>query len=67
MYLGDSEIDNSAFQIADISIGVKHRRVMPMLQSKYRLEFMELEGFISNLIGADFNFQEEMVQRNIQN
>lgn len=67
MYLGDSEIDNSAFQIADISIGIKHRRVMPSLQCKYRLEFLELEGFMSNLIDADFNFQEEMVQRNTQN
>jgi HAD superfamily hydrolase (TIGR01484 family) len=66
MYFGDSEIDDPAFQLADVSIGVKHRRVMPRLQCKYRVEFLELEGFLSNLIDADFDFQEEMVQRNIQ-
>jgi len=66
IYLGDSEIDDSAFQLADVSIGVKHRRVMPRLQCKYRVEFLELEGFLSNLIDMDFNFHEEMVQRNTQ-
>jgi len=67
MYIGASEIDNPAFQLADISIGIKHRRVMPTLQCKYRMEFLEFEGFMSKLIDADFNFQDEMVQRNIQN
>ena len=66
MYWGDSEIDDPAFQIAEVSIGIKHRRVMPRLQCKYRVEFLELEGFLSNLIEADFDFQEAMVQRNTQ-
>jgi HAD superfamily hydrolase (TIGR01484 family) len=66
MYLGDSEIDDFAFQLAEVSVGIKHRRVMPHLQCKYRVEFLELEGFLSNLIDADFDFQEEMIERNIQ-
>lgn len=66
LYLGDSEADNPAFQLADISVGIKHRRIMPPLQCKYRLEFLELERFLSNLIQADFDFQEEMVERNTQ-
>ena len=66
MYLGDSEIDDPAFQLADVSIGVKHRRVMPRLHCKYRVEFLELEGLLSNLIDTEFDFQEEMIQRNIQ-
>jgi HAD superfamily hydrolase (TIGR01484 family) len=66
MYLGDSEIDDAAFQLAEVSVGIKHRRIMPRLQCKYRVEFLELEGFLSNLIDADFDFQEEMIQRNIQ-
>ena len=66
MYLGDSEIDDSAFQLAEVSIGIKHRRIMPHLQCKYRVEFLELESFLSNLIDADFDFQEDMVQRNTQ-
>jgi HAD superfamily hydrolase (TIGR01484 family) len=64
IYLGDSEVDNSAFERADISIGIKHRRIMPPLQCKYRLEFLQLENFLSNLIDADFDFQEGTVERN---
>ena len=66
LYLGDSEIDDPAFQLADVSVGIKHRRIMPHLQCKYRVEFLELEGFISNLIDSGFQFQEEMVQKNTQ-
>jgi len=65
MYLGDSEVDNPAFQLADVSVGVKHRRIMPPLQCKYRLEFLGLENFLSTLMDADFDFQEEMLQQNM--
>jgi len=64
VYLGDSEVDDPAFQIAEISVGVKHRRVMPKLQCKYRIEFFEMENFLSKLVDSDFDFKEDMVQRN---
>lgn len=64
MYLGDSEVDDPAFRLADVSVGIKHRRVMPMLQCKYRLEFFELDNFIAKLIDADFDFKEGMLERN---
>ncbi len=64
MYMGDSEADDQAFQLADISVGIKHRRIMPALKCKYRLEFFELDSFLSKLIDSDFNFQEGMLQRN---
>jgi HAD superfamily hydrolase (TIGR01484 family) len=64
MYLGDSEADDPPFQIADISVGIKHRRVMPPLKCKYRLEFFELEVFLSKLIDSNFNFEEGMLQKN---
>jgi HAD superfamily hydrolase (TIGR01484 family) len=64
MYLGDSEADNPAFQIADVSVGIKHRQVMPQLLCKYRLEFFDLDRFLSAMIDADFDFQERMVERN---
>jgi HAD superfamily hydrolase (TIGR01484 family) len=64
MYWGDSEADNPAFQVAEISVGIKHTRIMPPLQCKYRLEFVELETFLSNLIDADFNFKEDMLETN---
>ena len=64
MYMGDSEVDNPAFQLAEVSVGVKHQRVMPALACKYRIEFLALDTFLSSLIDADFDFQEEMVESN---
>jgi HAD superfamily hydrolase (TIGR01484 family) len=66
IYFGDSEADNPAFQIADVSIGIKHQKVMPPLMCKYRLEFFELDRFLSDMIEADFDFQERMVERNTE-
>jgi HAD superfamily hydrolase (TIGR01484 family) len=65
MYLGDSEFDDSAFKLAEVSVGVKHTRSMPKLACKYRLEFMELERFFSDLIYAEFNFGEDMAEKNL--
>jgi len=64
MYLGDSEADDPAFQRADVSVGVKHRRVMPKLQCKYRVEFFELENLLNELIDSDFDFKESMATKN---
>jgi len=64
MYWGDSEVDNPAFELADVSIGIKHRRIMPELSCKYRLEFFELENFLMRLIESDFEFDEGMVEKN---
>jgi HAD superfamily hydrolase (TIGR01484 family) len=64
MYLGDSEADDPAFKLADVSVGVKHRRVMPKLQCKYRIEFFELENLLTELIDSDFDFKESMAAKN---
>lgn len=64
MYLGDSEADDPAFKLADISVGVKHRRIMPKLQCKYRIEFFELENLLTELIDSDFDFKESMATKN---
>lgn len=65
MYLGDSEADDPAFQLAEVSVGIKHRRVMPKLQCRYRIEFFELENLLTELIDSDFDFQEKMAARNV--
>ena len=64
MYLGDSEADDPAFKLAEVSVGVKHRRVMPKLQCKYRVEFFELENLLTELIDSDFDFKESMATKN---
>ena len=65
MYLGDSEADDPAFQLAEVSVGVKHRRIMPKLQCKYRVEFFELENLLTELIDSDFEFNEKMAAKNV--
>ena len=64
MYLGDSEADDPAFQLAEVSVGVKHRRIMPKLQCKYRVEFFELENLLTRLIDSNFDFRENMATKN---
>jgi HAD superfamily hydrolase (TIGR01484 family) len=64
MYLGDSEADDPAFELAEVSVGVKHRRIMPKLQCKYRVEFFELENLLTRLIDSNFDFQENMATKN---
>ena len=64
MYLGDSEADDPAFELAEVSVGVKHRRVMPELECKYRVEFFELENLLTRLIDSNFDFQEDMATMN---
>ncbi|MCL4437145.1 MAG: HAD-IIB family hydrolase [Thaumarchaeota archaeon] len=65
MYLGDSEMDNSAFEAADISIAVKHEESSPHLQSNYFLQFKDLPKFISDLMAAGFDFEPNMVVDNL--
>lgn len=64
LYLGDSEADNPAFEMADVSVGVKHLKVMPELSCRYLIEFFELEAFILKLLDNDLEFTEDMVQPN---
>jgi hypothetical protein len=60
MYLGDSEDDNPAFELAEVSIGIKHQKHLPELKCKYFLEFLKLEGFIAVLSDENLEFREDM-------
>jgi len=64
LYLGDSERDNPAFELADVSVGVKHQKAMPHMSCEYILEFLEVEVFIASLLEADLEFKPEMVTKN---
>ncbi|MBM3898393.1 MAG: HAD-IIB family hydrolase [Thaumarchaeota archaeon] len=61
MYLGDSEFDNPAFKLADISIGIVHKEMNPNLLSRYQMEFSKLETFFSRLLTANFDFRTSML------
>jgi HAD superfamily hydrolase (TIGR01484 family) len=64
MFFGDSEADDPAFQLAEVSVGVKHRRIMPKLRCKYRVEFFEVENLLTKLIDSNFDFKDNMATRN---
>lgn len=51
MYLGDSEMDNAAFEISDISLGVIHAETpLTSLSSDYFVRFEEVAKFLSTLL-----------------
>jgi HAD superfamily hydrolase (TIGR01484 family) len=62
IYLGDSENDNPAFKKSDISIGIRSdRRLNPMLDCKYMLDFSQLPLFLRGLMDNDFIFSEDIL------
>ena len=50
LYLGDSVADNSAFQVADIAIGVVHEGTSDDLISEYLIKFDDLPVFLEDLL-----------------
>jgi len=51
MYLGDSEIDNSAFEISDISLAIIHDETpLKSLSSDYFVRFEEVANFLNALL-----------------
>jgi trehalose-phosphatase len=57
LYMGDSEIDNSAFQNSNISIGVIHSETRPdNLESDFFVNFEDMPSFLENLVKSSFRF-----------
>jgi len=56
MYMGDSKIDNPAFEAADIGIGVLHRESKADLDCDYYVEFEDVAGFLRRLIENNLVF-----------
>ncbi len=51
MYLGDSKVDNAAFRIADIGIGVLHEGTTSELECNYHVKFKDVARFLKHLMG----------------
>ena len=57
MFLGDSEMDNSAFRACDVSIGVIHSSTKSeKLECDYLVEFKSVDSFFGELLGNDLVF-----------
>jgi trehalose-phosphatase len=56
LYMGDSPVDNSAFEAADISVGVVHAETAKSLASNYFVRFDDVADFLRCLLENDFCF-----------
>ena len=57
LYMGDSKVDNSAFEMADLSIGVIHAETpQDDLSCTYFVKFEQVPSFLNNLLENDMRF-----------
>ena len=55
-YIGDSPLDNPAFQRSDISIGVDHGQPMDQLACEYVVDASLLRSLLESLLASDLAF-----------
>jgi hydroxymethylpyrimidine pyrophosphatase-like HAD family hydrolase len=61
LYLGDSEMDNPAFRVSDISIGIIHDDIrLKALDSDYLVEFEYVPDFLNALLVNGFWFSSDL-------
>jgi trehalose-phosphatase len=60
LYLGDSEVDNSAFNVSSLSLGVVHDETpLDALDCEYFVKFENVPHFLRTLIKNDFQFRSD--------
>jgi len=59
MYLVDSELDNPAFKLADVSIGILHHETPSKLDCKFFVRFGDIEAFFRELWHNHLTFDSE--------
>lgn len=53
-YIGDSKPDNSAFDVADLAVGVLHKETCPSLRYDFSVNFPDVPAFFNSLLDNDF-------------
>jgi hydroxymethylpyrimidine pyrophosphatase-like HAD family hydrolase len=56
LFMGDSTVDNQAFELADIAVGVVHAETSKNLACDYFVRFEDIAGFFRCLLENDFRF-----------
>jgi trehalose-phosphatase len=60
LYLGDSEVDNSAFNVSNLSLGVVHDETpLDALNCEYYVKFEDVPHFLRTLIKNDLQFRSD--------
>jgi trehalose-phosphatase len=54
LYMGDSLVDNAAFEVADIAVGVLHKETPPNLLCDFHVKFEEVASFLRALLDNNF-------------
>ena len=63
IYLGDSENDNPAFKLADITIGIRSDpRLQPRLECDFILDYDKLASFLQRLLRNDLRFSDDAIK-----
>lgn len=56
LYMGDSSVDNAAFEAADIAVGVIHEETPDNLVCEYYVKFEDVTTFLQGLLKNRFRF-----------
>jgi trehalose-phosphatase len=56
LYMGDSSVDNAAFEAADIAVGVIHEETPDNLVCEYYVKFEDVATFLQGLLKNRFRF-----------
>jgi hydroxymethylpyrimidine pyrophosphatase-like HAD family hydrolase len=67
LYMGDSEADNPAFEVSDVSVGVIHKETCPeKLACDYLVKFEDVSSFLDMILANHFLFDSgfPMIRRN---
>ncbi len=60
LYMGDSAVDNAAFKVSDISIGVIHRETSGNLDCDYLIRFEDVASFLHVLLSKQLVFSVDL-------
>jgi len=60
LYMGDSTLDNPAFEQADVAVGVIHAETPTCLTCEYFVKFEDVAGFLNGLFQDGFRFSPEL-------
>ncbi len=59
MYMGDSKVDNLAFEVADIGIGVLHEESAADLECDYYIKFEDVASLLRRLMENNLVFYKD--------
>jgi hypothetical protein len=60
LYMGDSSVDNAAFEAADIAVGVIHEETPDNLVCEYYVKFEDVTTFLQGLLKNSFRFSPKL-------